>query len=225
MVKPILPSFIIRLLILCYRGMFCWRKIRPYPNDYSYQSNYMRHVPDHGIILDIGGGHNPFPKATILSERFLEITAHRREELVRDERPFVILDIHNLPFKSKSIAYIYCSHVMEHLDDPEQACAELIRVGRAGYIESPTLMKDALFSWAKELNHRWHIVQHGNRLVFFEYDQRRLEGIRSTKWQETILSPYYYSNQDLFYPNQDLFNTILEWVDRFDVVVFRLDRT
>ena len=184
----------------------------------------MRHVPNHGIILDIGGGHNPFPKATILSERFLEMTAHRREELVRDERPFVILDIHNLPFKSKSIDYIYCSHVIEHVDNPEQACAELIRVGRAGYIESPTLMKDALFSWAKELNHRWHIVQLGNRLVFFEYDQRRLEGVRSMRWQETILSPYYYSEQDLFYPNQDLFNTILEWVDRFEVVVFRLEK-
>jgi SAM-dependent methyltransferase len=184
----------------------------------------MHHVPDHGIILDIGSGHNPFPRATILSDRFLEITSHRREEIVLDGRPFVILDIHHLPFKTKSIDYIYCSHVIEHVDNPEQACTELMRVGKAGYIEAPTLMKDALFSWAKELTHRWYLVQFGNRLVFFEYDERRWQGVRSTKWCEAILSSYYHPNQDLFYPNQDLFNTVLEWTDRFDVTVFRLDQ-
>lgn len=204
--------------------MLARRQPRPYPNDYSYQSDYMHHVPEHGIILDISSGHNPFPRATILSDRFLEISVHRREEIVRDERPFVLLDIHHLPFRSKSIDYIYCSHVLEHVNDPLQGCAELMRVGKAGYIETPTLMKDALFSWAKEIGHKWYIVQFGNRLVFFEYDERRQQGVRSTKWREAILNSYYHSNQDFFYPNQDLFNTVLEWTDRFDVTVFRLDQ-
>jgi len=205
---------------------FCFRaKPRPYCNAYSaYQGSHMHLVPEQGIILDLASGHNPFPKATILSDRFLEITAHRREELVRDKRPFLLLDVHHLPFKDKTIDYIYCSHVLEHVDDPEQACAELVRVGKAGYIETPTLMKDALFGWAKSLNHKWYTVQFNNGLVFFEYDERRQQGVRTTTWQRQILSPYYHPNQDLFYPNQDIFNSILEWQDRFDVKVYRLTR-
>jgi SAM-dependent methyltransferase len=200
------------------------RKQRPYSGDYSYQLDHMQHLPERGIILDVGSGANPFPKATILSDRFLEITAHRREEICLDHRPFMIFDIHHIPFKKKSIDYVYCSHVLEHVDNPEQACAELMRVGKAGFIETPTLMRDALFSWAKELNHKWYLVQFGNRLIFFEYDERRQQGVRSTQWREAILSAEYHPNQDLFYPNQDLFSTILEWNHRFDVTVFRLDQ-
>lgn len=183
----------------------------------------MKLVPEDGVILDLSSGHNPFPKATILSDRFLEITAHRREEIVRDHRPFVILDIHDLPFRSKSVDYIYCCHVIEHVDNPEKACAELMRVGKAGYIEAPTFLKDAMFGWAKDMKHRWFIVQFGNRLVFFEYDDRRSQGVRSSLWAEAILSPYHTSNQDLFFPNQDLFNTILEWKNHFNVTVYKLD--
>lgn len=182
----------------------------------------MHHVPDRGIILDVASGANPFPKATILSDRYMELTAHRRNELVLDHRPFVVLDIHHLPFRDKSIDYVYCSHVIEHTDDPELASAELMRVGKAGYIEAPTLMQDALFSWAKGLSHKWYIVQFGNRLVFFEYDERRVQGVRSDIWRKTVVGPYYHPNQDLFYPNRELFNTILEWKDRFEVTVFRL---
>lgn len=197
---------------------------RPYRNDYSYQKDFIHSLPKDGIVLDLASGHNPWPHATILSDRFLEITDHRREEIVLDGRPFVVLDIHHLPFRSKSIDYIYCSHVIEHADDPEQGCRELMRAGKAGYIEAPTLMKDALFSWAKEMKHQWYIVQIGNHLVFFEYDERRATGVRSPKWANDILSPFYRPNQDLFYPNQDLFNTILEWTDRFEITVFRIPR-
>jgi SAM-dependent methyltransferase len=220
--KTGLPTSLVRLLQQIHRRL---QKPRPYPDDYSYQANHIRRLPDHGIILDVGSGHLPFPDATMLSDRFMGITSHRGPELVLDERPFVLLDIQHLPFKSKSVDYVYCSHVIEHVDSPEQACAEMIRVGKAGYVETPTLMKDALFSWAKEARHRWHVVQFGQCLVFFEYDQRRVQGVRSTEWRDAVLSTYYHPNQDLFYPNQDLFNTILEWTDRFDVVVFRLGQT
>lgn len=222
--RATLHSSISYLLRRRYRRVFGLRKRRPYSNDYSYQLDYMHNVPDNGIILDIASGHFPFPKATILSDRFIETTSHRRDEILMDDRPFVLLDIHHLPFKKKSIDYIYCSHVIEHVDVPEQACAELMRVGKAGYIEAPTLTRDALFSWAKELSHKWYLVQFGNRLIFFEYDEGRLHGIRSRKWRDAIQDPYYHPYQDLFYPNQGLFGTILEWTDSFDVTVFRLNR-
>ncbi len=222
--KTMLTPPVFNFLRACYYSRLGLLKRRPYPNDYAYQSAYMRHVPEKGVILDLASGHNPFPKATILSDRYLEITAHRRQEITLDGRPFVMLDIHHLPFRSKSADYIYCSHVIEHVDDPELVCRELMRVGKAGYIETPTLMKDALFAWAKDLSHKWYLVQFGNRLVFFEYDRRRIEGVRSSIWERTVLSDYHHPNQDLFYPNQDLFNTVLEWQDHFDVTIFRLNQ-
>jgi SAM-dependent methyltransferase len=223
--KMILPRPIRDLL----KGLFHVEnpriKQRPYPLDYSYQSKFISKVPTDGVILDIASGHNPFPRATILSDRYLEITQHRHEEIVFDQRPFVMLDIHHLPFAEKSIDYIYCSHVIEHTEDPMRACSEMMRVGKAGYIETPTLMKDSLFSWAHELGHKWHVVRMGNRLVFFEYDERRQLGVRSSYWTEAVLSEQYHPLQDLFYPNQDIFNTYIEWTDKFNVTVFYLDRS
>ncbi|MCX7049585.1 MAG: class I SAM-dependent methyltransferase [Candidatus Sumerlaeota bacterium] len=194
---------------------------RPYTDDYSYQSQYMRLVPEKGVILDLASGHNPFPKATILCDRYLEITAHRREEIKLDDRPFVILDMHHLPFKNKSIDYIYCSHVIEHSSDPAQACREMMRVARAGYIETPTLMKDALFAWAKDMSHNWHVLRFANSLLFFEYDEQRQRGIGSEQWAKQVLGDVYHPNQDIYYRNLGIFNTILEWKDGFNVMVFR----
>jgi SAM-dependent methyltransferase len=42
-----------------------------------------------------------------------------------------------LPFKDKSFDFVIASHVLEHTDNPEKFLTELMRVGRAGYIETP----------------------------------------------------------------------------------------
>lgn len=133
---------------------------------FSFQKPFIKLCPENGIILDIGSGGYPFPKATILADKFLETTQHRSENLIRDNRDFLILDIEFLPFKNKSVDYLYCSHILEHVNYPEAACKELIRVAKAGYIETPNFMKDALFAWAKGM-HKWHTIKKGNRLFFF----------------------------------------------------------
>lgn len=188
---------------------------------YEYQDQLMRKIPREGVILDVGSGHEPLPQATILADRFLGGTKHRALPFQRDQRPVLQLDVHALPFANDSVDYLYCSHVLEHVDDPERACAELMRVGRAGYIETPTRMKDVLFGWARDTQHRWHVVAFENRLLFFEYSARELDGLGSNYWRDTILGDRYHPNQDLFFPNHDLFNTTLEWSGTFEVTVFR----
>jgi SAM-dependent methyltransferase len=172
-------------------------------------------------VLDIGGGHDPFPDATILSDRYLERTRHRMEDLVRDSRPFIILDVEDLPLKDKSIGFIYCSHVLEHVDDPLKACSELMRVGRRGYIETPTYAQDGLFAWAKDM-HKWHVVSISNKLVFFEYNDRQLEGVRSSVWHDLIMGPKYHPLQEMYYNNLDFFYVMFTWTEYFDCVVYRL---
>jgi hypothetical protein len=112
--------------------------------------------------------------------------------------------------------------VLEHVDDPRRACAELVRVGKRGYVETPSLMTDVLFCWAKGM-HRWFTVVTGNRLVFFEYGPRLVEGVRNSYWAQSVFSRRHHPLQDVFFKNQDIFNNSLLWQDRFECIVFQQD--
>jgi len=37
-----------------------------------------------------------------------------------------------MPFPDKSFDFVYCAHVLEHVDDPIRACREIMRVGKRG---------------------------------------------------------------------------------------------
>jgi predicted acetyltransferase len=198
----------------------CFRIPQP-PVDkrWEYQQQFIRHQFKSGEkVLDVGSGGDPFPYATVLAEKFLKETGHRAVEFKSEGRPVYSCDICDMPFENKEFDYVVASHVLEHVDNPISACKELMRVGKAGYIESPTLMKDALLSWAKKSQHKWHLLVQGNTVFFFEYDDRKLAGIRSESFERLLFSTVYHPLQAAFNNNQDLFNAVLEWEDTFNVV-------
>lgn len=188
---------------------------------FSYKKPFIKLCPENGIILDIGSEGYPFPKATIIVDSFLEPTQHRSEKLILENRDFCILNIEFLPLKNKSIDYIYCSHILEHLNSPRETCNEISRVGKAGYIETPNFMKDTLFARDKGM-HIWHTIKKGNKLIFFEYSKRELKGVKSSYWRETVLDNYYHPNQDLFRQNQEMFNTMFGREDDFSINIYPL---
>lgn len=192
---------------------------------YNYQRHQIHHEFSPGEqVLDIGSGGDPFPHATLLADRYLQPTQHRTTQFRSQGKRVVICDIHALPFADQMFDYVVATHVLEHVHDPIQACRELQRVARAGFIETPALIKDALFAWAKGM-HKWHVVAIGNRLVFFEYDERQLEGIRCNAWHQLIFGSSYHPLQEAFNNNQDLFNVMLEWEGSFEVTVMKIDGT
>ena len=192
---------------------------------FSYQKLYINFdTKENKRVLDIGSGGDPFPYATVLVDRFLAPTTHRHGPLVQKDRPLVIADIHDLPFRDRCFDFVYCSHLLEHVQNPIKASAEIMRVGKRGYIETPTMGKDALFAWA-EHRHEWQVVGIDNKLCFFEYSERQLEGTRSPAWRELIFSKWHHPLQDAFYSNQDIFNVMFMWSDIFAVYVFHLDGT
>lgn len=194
-----------------------------YSTRYFYQKEYNQFdVQSDAIVLDIGSGGDPFPFATFLTDRFIEPTRHRTAQLKRNNKPFFISAIEQLPFADKSIDFIFCSHVLEHVDNPVVACSEIVRTAKRGYIETPTLAKDMLFGWAKGM-HKWHLLAISNKLLFFEYSERELEGARSNAWSQLIFSRYYHPLQDLFFKNQDIFNVMFNWENGFECFVFYLD--
>jgi len=194
-------------------------------NRFDYQKRYVKFDIQPGDqVLDIGSGGYPFPYATVLTDRFLENSPYRSESLVRDNKPFLLSDIHALPFRDKGFDFVYCAHVLELVENPLRACAEIMRVGKRGFIETPTAGKDMLFAWAKNMQ-KWHVVDIGRNLCFFEYSERQLEGIRSLLWRDHILGKWCNPWQEVFYKNQDIFNVLFPWENQFSVFMFRLDGT
>lgn len=89
-------------------------------------------VPDGATVLEIGPGATPFPRATAFVD-FADVPAYAK-------RPVYKIDLtsERLPFDDKSFDFIYCRHVLEDSWNPFAICAEMSRVGRRGYIETPS---------------------------------------------------------------------------------------
>ena len=122
-------------------------------------------IKDDWLVLDIGSGHNPHPRANVLADRYLEENIDRSGKPIRVDRkrPFIICDAQYLPFKSKVFDYVIASHIAEHVENPEEFCKELMRIGRMGYIETPSKFGELLLT---EPFHRWYVYAKGSVLVF-----------------------------------------------------------
>jgi len=116
-------------------------------------------------VLEIGSGNRPRKRSNVLCDRYPWDNTERSagDEIVLDRRPFVIADAAHLPFKSQSFDYVITSHVLEHVEDPLRVAAELMRVARAGYIETPSELSERLFGWSF---HKWMVHREGDELVF-----------------------------------------------------------
>jgi hypothetical protein len=97
-----------------------------------------------------------------------------------------------------------------------------MRIGKRGYLETPTISEDILFAWAKE-RHKWHVVSIGRALCFFEYSERQLQGIGSTAWEDVIMDRRYHPLQQAYFENRDIFDVMFPWVESFTVYLFYLD--
>jgi len=124
-------------------------------------------IEDSWLVLDIGSGHNPHPRANILADKFLGSTPHRMGEVIqRDRRPFVIADALMLPFKDRAFDYVFALHIAEHIESPERFCQELMRVGKRGFIETPSKLAEMLLR--EPVIHHWVVSNQDNVLVFQE---------------------------------------------------------
>ncbi len=114
------------------------------------------------LVLDVGSGNDPHPRADLLCDKFVQDDTEREGRLVVD-RPLIGGDLEALPFKDQSIDFLITSHVLEHVADPARAIAEMQRVAKRGYVETPAEFGGKLMDLP---GHRWYVRQDGDVLVF-----------------------------------------------------------
>jgi hypothetical protein len=63
-----------------------------------------------------------------------------------------------------------CSQTLEDVRDPVRVCAEIVRVGKAGYIETPSRLEEQSYGvqgpWVGYGHHHWLVEVSGDRIEF-----------------------------------------------------------
>jgi hypothetical protein len=139
-------------------------------------------------VLDVGGWYQPFNLATHVIDLcpYESRRVHDALDPEDGERfsadTWVVHDVCNAPwpFLDKSFDFVVCSHLLEDVRDPIAVCRELCRVGNAGYIETPSRVREI---YSKErwsllrllagkvpeigfYHHRWLVEREGTHLYF-----------------------------------------------------------
>jgi methyltransferase family protein len=137
-------------------------------------------------VLDVGGGASPLNTAThvidcspfeeaaspLLEGRPLRFTADTWTVADVCDGPW--------PYPNGYFDFAFCSHLLEDVRDPVFVCRELMRVSKAGYIETPSRLREIYhpksgYLWRRVLgrptrvgygHHRWFVEQEPGGLVF-----------------------------------------------------------
>lgn len=168
------------------------------------------------LVLDVGSGNNPHFRADVLCDRYVADDTQREGRLYLD-RPMAAGDVHNLPFKDGAFDYVICSHLLEHVDNPDRAVQELTRVARRGYVETPSEFGEKLEG---AQFHRWFVRLENGVLVFREKGTHPYDtAISGPLW---VLHARRDTTWNVFrHTHFDMFVTCCEWEGSLPTEVIR----
>ena len=122
---------------------------------------------DHtALVLDVGSGDKPHWRADVLLDRYVgdEHGGQRSgASAARVDRPLFDADAADMPFADQAFDYAICSHVLEHVEQPDVVVAELVRVAKAGYIEVPEAASAKIVDFP---SHLWWVTLDAGVLAF-----------------------------------------------------------
>lgn len=155
--------------------------------------------PKYGVCLDLGCGTGE-KRPTPGFSAYVDVIPVR-EGVVYPE-PYYCTPMEDLScFADKEFDYVKAHHSIEHCDDPDKACSEILRVGKAGCISFPPPQAEMMFG---RRDHNWYIfIDHG-RLLFVQ------------KFHASLGIPRRVTGSEL--------NVNFEWTDSFDWQVVRVDQ-
>lgn len=176
------------------------------------------HIKRKDHVLEIGSGHNPMYRSNVLTDKFTSDNSHRCGEIcIFPHQRFITAEGEHLPFKEKEFDYVVCNQVLEHAEDPAQFITEITRVGKRGYIETPSMLGELMFP--KE-SHKWVILLLDGKLIFFE--KSRMPGNYQNNYGELFLNYLPYQSLPyklLTFSEPNLLINRIEWDGTLDFEV------
>lgn len=117
------------------------------------------------LVVDIGSGDKPFWRADVFVDDLSLGDVQRASEssTIHDMGYFVNANVNQLPFSDKAFDFSFCSHLLEHVTDPEKAIKEITRVSKAGYIEIPNGIIESVQPF---ISHIWFVYINRKKLIF-----------------------------------------------------------
>tara|TARA_R110002020_G_scaffold225566_1_gene435629 strand:+ start:701 stop:1444 length:744 start_codon:yes stop_codon:yes gene_type:complete len=83
-------------------------------------------------VLDLGCGSDGMKLANV----YADIVDRKGD--YKDDKKFVQTEACNTPFGDKEFDFVFALHLVEHIPNPADIIAELVRIGKRGFIEVPT---------------------------------------------------------------------------------------
>lgn len=111
-------------------------------------------------VLEIGPGSTPHRRANAFLDLRFESDTDRVAQRggIRNEgnfsgRPVHYYDGGSFPFEDNQFDYVICSHVIEHVEQPENFLREVFRIGGGrGYLEYPMITYEYLYDFHVHLH-------------------------------------------------------------------------
>jgi SAM-dependent methyltransferase len=166
-------------------------------------------------VLEIGPGGEPHPRSDVLLEKIFHDQNEAKGQRghtpeLKTDKTIVYYNGGRFPFKDKEFNYVICSHVLEHIVDVDNFLAEIVRVGRKGYLEYPTIYYDYLYNLPE---HKTFVLNKNNVINWMSKEE---SGINSftviTKFfDESLIKGYSDLVDDLkpyFFQGFEWFETI-----------------
>lgn len=138
----------------------------------------LRDVPADARLLDVGGWGKPLRRADVVIDQMPYETrglyGFDGEEPERfSEQTWIQRDICSRapwPFGDDEFDFVVCSQTLEDLRDPVWVCSEIVRVGKAGYIEVPSRLEEQSYwiqgPWVGWGHHHWLVDVFPGRIEF-----------------------------------------------------------
>lgn len=181
-------------------------------------SRFKLKVKSGSSVLDVGSGHNPHPKATVIIDKFIDSNYHRSDNIkILRKQKFVEADGENMPFADKEFDYVICCHVVEHVESPDKFLDELSRVGKMGYLECPSLVGEFLIPKA---SHKWVVLELDKKLVFV--DKKRVglnEGLDFGELFQGFMPRNSIGFKIMQRTHHQILTVNYEWKDAIDYII------
>lgn len=189
------------------------------PCEYVSLSGTLSHIPASWRVADVGPGNYPLLRADVFIDH--DTAKLRPVEEMGKQAILANLDEGLPQIQDKAFDFVWCSHVLEHVQDPARCAAALSRIGKSGVVVMPSAFKDALFNW-EEPTHIWHVLPYpkdDGPPIFIKYNRAYIDRLRDELVQQATCTLYRIGTDHDYTAERHLPEWFSENEHNLDVIV------